>query len=988
VVSVRATTAALVGRREELASLDAAWVRAVGGATRVVLVSGEAGVGKTRLLGAFTEAARARGAVLLSGRCPPLAVGELAYAPVADALRTLARSAPRSRLGEWLGERPGALAGLVPDVFGAAAAPHVAGGMGADRPVGRLFAELMGVLERLSRDATVVLSVEDLHWSDWSTRDLLGLVLRAAVDLAMLVVLTLRTDEPAPGDPVLEWLAELDRAVPVQRVELAPFDRAELATLLGEILGEPAPAALVEQVFARCGGNAYFAEELLAAHRAGSAGLPSTVRDSVLGRLGRLGEPVQNLVSAAAITAGSAATVEHDLLAAVVGQPPERAAELAREAVAAHLLRPVEPDGYAFRHALAREAIDAHLLAAQRRHWHVRVAEALSRADTADPVGRDGAGVDRSADVARLARIAHHLHAAGDASQALAAAVTAGRAAQAGHANAEAAELYQRALTLWSQVGEPASIAGIDQIEILSLAAEAAQLSTGGRRCYELATQALALVDPVVEPDRAAWLHVLRSRADWDRGGDTAFGLGECEAALALARKPGPARAETLVEYTRLLIFEDRNTEMGPLAAEAIEVGRGIGHVAAQVNGLVGLAMYAMAHGDTDAALDRLARAIDLARSRNYPVGWALSMRANLYEWCGRLGAAADEWMASAQEGARFGMTVGAAICSSIAATLMVDLGRWVEADARTAAPRSDSRVEGINHLLVRASLLTARGDLAEAREVVEELTGLVGSHRGTQFVEQAANVEAELALWMGQPERARAAVADAMRRIRAGGSERTVARLCWLGLRAEADIAERGDGVDPAAIGCIDAELSRPGQVLGVSDRAFGLLAGAERTRIAGRSQPSAWLEAAEAHDAMGARYCALYPRWRAAQAHVACGARDPATTVIRRAHNDADELGALPVRDALASTAQRARIRLEEQPRRRPVLPYGLTTREIEVLGLLVEGATNRRIAEALWISERTVDAHVSRVLAKVGATRRTEAAAMAHRAGLFGG
>jgi hypothetical protein len=696
---VQATAAALVGRLEELAVLDAAWARAVAGTSQVVLVGGDAGVGKSRLVAACVDMVRPRGAVVLEGRCPPFASGELAYAPLADALRNLARSG-RSFLDEWLGDRAVELAGLVPDICRVPIATTTA--TATDHRAGRLFAELMGLLQRLSRDATVVLSLEDLHWSDRSTRDLLGLVLRAAADLAMLVVLTIRSDELPPGDPVLEWLAELDRAVPVQRIELPPFGRDDLATLLGEVIGEPAPPALTDQIFARCGGNAFFAEELLAAHRLGAAGPPPSVRDSILGRLARLTEPAQELVSAAAVAADSAATVNHDLLAAVVEQRPDGIWALVREALAGHVLRVVEPNGYAFRHALARDAVDAHLLPAQRRYWHARVAEALSREGGLLDGGEAG---EERADLVRLSRIAHHWHAADDAPRALSAAVSAARVAQVMHAHAEAAELFERALMLWPKTTDPMEVTDVNYIDVLTWAAEAHQLGKGGARSVELADHALALVDTTTDPDRAAYLHVLRGRAGWNASADTAAGITEFVSALRLARDPGPGRAAALADYTQFLIYEDRVDELGPVAADAVEVGRLIGHVDALICGLVGGAMVHMSRGGVDAALAQVTEALELARSHQHLTGWVLMMRANIYEESGQLTVAAADWVAASQEAARLGRPVGEAIASGIAAVLMVDLGAWVEADARSLTNVEASAVDQMYRMNARASL-------------------------------------------------------------------------------------------------------------------------------------------------------------------------------------------------------------------------------------------------------------------------------------------
>jgi predicted ATPase len=333
-VARRVSSPVLVGRDDEAARLRAALERAAAGQPAIVLVAGEAGVGKTRLVTELLGLAGGLGAVALSGGCLDVGDGVLAYAPMVEALRPLAGLLDPVELDRVLGGARAELARLVPELGGQVA------GRQAEAPLAptRLFELLLGVLHRLADRGPVLVVVEDLHWADQSTRDLVGFLhrnLRGGVAL----VLTYRSDELHRRHPLRPFLAELDRSGRVERVELARLGRRELGELLAGILGEPAPAALVGEVLARSEGNPFFAEELLAAHLDGTR-LPSALRELVLARVAALSEPAQRVLEVAAV-AGT--RVDHELLATVVGQDAEQLVWLLREAVTATCWRSTRP---------------------------------------------------------------------------------------------------------------------------------------------------------------------------------------------------------------------------------------------------------------------------------------------------------------------------------------------------------------------------------------------------------------------------------------------------------------------------------------------------------------------------------------------------------------------------------------------------------------------------------------------------------------------
>ena len=285
----RVSSPFLIGRSIEVDRLRAALQLARERRSSATLVAGEAGVGKTRLVTEFADLARDDGAVVLLGGCIVLGDGALPYAPVVEALRGLVRRVPADELDALLGQGRSELARLLPDL-GPAADEQVSG-LSVGSAQGRLFELLLGVLERLAARAPVVFIVEDLQWSDRSTRDLLGFLVRNLRDAAVMLVLTYRSDELHRRHPLLPFLAEIDRAGSVDRLELTPFDRTDMAEQLRAIAGHDVDTALIESIHARSGGNAFFAEELLvAAGEDGRSELPSTLRDVLLARVADLAE--------------------------------------------------------------------------------------------------------------------------------------------------------------------------------------------------------------------------------------------------------------------------------------------------------------------------------------------------------------------------------------------------------------------------------------------------------------------------------------------------------------------------------------------------------------------------------------------------------------------------------------------------------------------------------------------------------------------------
>ncbi|MEU5340075.1 AAA family ATPase, partial [Streptomyces sp. NPDC020766] len=325
----------MVGRSVELAVLDAALHRADGGEGRLVVVEGDAGIGKTRLVDSFARAAAERGVRVPVGYCPPL-VDDVPYAPILDILRGLDASPTSARI----------------------------------RDRGRFFRRVADLLA--GQGTTTVAIVEDLHWADGSTRDLLAFLSRVLRKDSVLLVVTVRGDELVPGHPVGALLAELTRDRQVDRLRLLPLTRAEVERQVCELLRERASASLVDDLFGRAEGNPFFTEELLAAD-GGTGRLPATVSDALHARFARLGPAAGQVLRAASVIGRSS---DHLLLAAVARLPDDVLEEALREAVD-HFLLVSTSDGYRFRHQLAQEAVLRTVLAGERARLHGRAARTL-----------------------------------------------------------------------------------------------------------------------------------------------------------------------------------------------------------------------------------------------------------------------------------------------------------------------------------------------------------------------------------------------------------------------------------------------------------------------------------------------------------------------------------------------------------------------------------------------------------------------------------
>ncbi len=995
----RVSSPVLIGRSNELDHLRAALQLAQGGRSSATLIAGEAGVGKTRLVAEFAELAQSDGAVVLLGGCIDLGEGALPYAPVVEALRGLVRRSDVADLEGILGQGRPELARLMPDLGPVAAESGSSLSFGSAQ--GRLFEMVLGVLERLAAGTPVVFIVEDLHWSDQSTRDLLGFLVRNLRDAPVMLVFTYRSDELHRRHPLLPFLAELERIGRVERVELQPFDRGESADQLRAIAGRDLDAALIDSIHTRSGGNAFFAEELLvAAGDDGGTDLPPTLRDVLLAHVAVLAEPTQEFLR---VASAAGQRVDPALLAAAAAIDETTMYEALRESVGRQVLVPDPTAGierYAFRHALLQEAVYDDLLPGERTRLHAAFARTLEASSAAD--------------ASRVAEIAYHWYAAHDLPRALESAVAAGSAAEARYAFPEALAQYERVIDLWDHVPDAETRAGRDRIDILAALAGVARFHESARAVSHIQA-AIHLVDEALDPVRSGLLNERLGRYAWIAGqGELAKEAYRTAIRLIPPEPPSEARARVVAGLAQILMLAGCFEDSKALAEEALGLARAVGTRDIEGHALNTRGVDRVVAGDVDAALEDLGASLTIAEEVGIvdDIGRAYANWAWVLEIAGRLEEAVDKSDDGIAVSERLGsMRFFGTHMLSGAGDYLYRLGRWDESE-RAARRAEEVGPFGVNEIIVQellGRLALARGRFEEAAERLRPLAPRAERAAEIQFVVPVQASLAELALWQGRPDDAAARVAAAIRLIDFT-PEVKIGEAYALGLRANADAAELGrarrsaDQVGRAVAAgdeLLDAIRRRHADTVAnrpafePQSKAWLLLCEAEATRLHRHPDPVAWVACVEAWEELGRPYVVAYARWREGEARLAArGDRGLAAAALRAALDTARRLGAEPLAGEVRALAARARLAVEAgEPDETPVASdeaarLGLTAREREVLALVALGRTNRQIAAELFISGNTAGVHVSNILGKLGVTGRGEAAAVAYRLGLVEG
>ncbi|WP_304608726.1 LuxR family transcriptional regulator [Glycomyces sp. TRM65418] len=842
----------LFARDAELASLRETLDAARAGRPATVLVSGDAGVGKTRLLHEFNDSA-GDGVRTVTGHCLDTADSALPYLPFAEIVGTLARDNP-ALVTDHPGLRP-----LLPG--------HPTA---ADGDLGRLglFEAFHAALADLSAEQTLVLTLEDLHWADRSSRDLLAFLTSRLTAQRVLILGTYRADALHRGHPLRPLLAELVRLPAVQRLHLDPFDAQHAVHFVRE-LHSGLDEETVTKIAAASEGNAFLAEELAAAE---THTVTFELAEVLLARLERLPEAAKQVVQLASVM-GRRFTYRRLNAAAWkllddTGLRHERELDEALRAAISHgIIVQKNAEVYAFRHALLGEAVYSDLLPGERIRYHQRIAESL-----AEDHGKGAA-----------AELAHHSYESGDLACALSASVRAADEAVELAAPAEALLHLERALSLFGRVPAEQRPEGLTELRLTLRAAANAEASGEIKRAQSYSAAAVRLADASGDPIQGALArrkyakHLLTTEGDEQEAQRVAWEAWE----LVKDDEPHAVKAWAQAVLARTCFANRRYEEAAVWTARAIatadtiaasgEPVEGDAHIAAKADAILTDSLAAYRRGDQtlERTIERQNEALALVRGLNWP---EVELRAHFDNGlamvdAGRLVEAlehfdrgverarhtGDKWSAYGLETA-----VRQVICNYM-------LGRWDEVDAN--GEMASSVLPGVVLTRLAAAVLlvdVARGrfDTADRRlDYLADRWQLDG-----QVLALAALCGAELDRWRGRPDEALRRVERATERItRLRGYYLAGISVCAAGVGAAADLAQRlrrdGDAAgakDAVAAGERLAERARfflehgrpLSGTLGPEGRAWVAQLDAEESRLYGDGDPDLWRAAAAAFD------------------------------------------------------------------------------------------------------------------------------------------
>jgi DNA-binding CsgD family transcriptional regulator len=963
----------LVGRDRELELLTGAFRTASTGRPGIVIVSGEAGIGKTRLVEELMEhAATARGLVA-SGSCSPVSGARLPYGPVVELVASLLRQLPD-------------LPALMPEEAWLAVAPLTGVRVHAwelpDLRLAstRLFVGFVEMLAAASARRSALLVVEDVHWADQGSVDLLTFAARRLGRERILLVVTNRPAGAQRPVPIRSALGELRRLPGTVDVSVEPLSPSSTRELVAELTGGPARSQL-EQIAQRSGGIPFFALHL-ATYDAGQAISPH-LRDVLLSSLEDLSRGEKALLVLLAVIGD---THEAELLAKASAAAPDEFNERARALVDRGLLV-ARGASIGFRHALLREVVVQDTLPSERVFAHEQAADALLRSAAARQPRR-------------AAQLAHHLLECGRHAEAIGYAIRGARHAGGVWAFADAWRLFRAVLRLWPLVDEPEAATGVSYPQLLREAAMACRWSGALDDALALLREATELPD--VPPATRAETEHAYGQVLW-AAGDMGASLAAYRRAEALLPSTVHARLRSavLAALAHGLMVTGQSQEAEKTARAAVDLATSVGADRERLHAAITAAAVRAQLGDVDAAVLALRDCLPQAH-RLDDIELVVRCYGNLTFALG-IACRYEELAAAAAEGLRACRRYGPVV--SLASTLMnnqvnalVTLGRWDEAVevAGVALDGATASSVGSHLRIAMAEVAVARGDAQEADRLLAQAHEFGADD--PYLTSALSVVRAERALWERRPRVAESAIAAALPTLQAQDDALPLIEACWLGLRAAADVAEgqvprrRAGQPAPASLELLDLARGAIGRTALPVASVILSQSQAEAHRISGTDVPAQWAAAAAANAELERPYFRAYCLYRLGAAELRRQARSAAQTALKEGLRLAETLGAGPLAAEIRTLASVAGIGLDSAVAAAPSpagsatkAPYGLTPREREILELLTTGATNRLIGRALFISERTASVHVSNILAKLGAANRTEAARIALRMNL---
>jgi len=916
-----------VGRDEAYGVLRSRHALAEAGSPQFVLVTGEAGIGKTRLVSEFAAGVE-EGSLVLATHCLELAGAEMPLAPVQGlihrAYRRLGEDALRAAAGPYGSD----IAALEPALGTANAAVDQL----------RLFAAVRHVLESLGRDSPVVVVVEDLHWADQPTLSLLRF-LAATIDEAPVLLLgTERTG--GHRNPDLTEIQRLPRALALALDPLPTIDAEALASARAQ--QRPGLSVDAASIAERSGGNPLYVEELVAA----GSELPSSLRGLLHAHLDGLSRPARELVELVSV---GDQPVRYDDLVSASGRPAHEVDDAIAEAHRHHLLTTSGTDRLRLRHALLGEAVRVDLGPGRRRSLHRAWADSI--AQTTSPRNPHAA----------LA-LARHRAEAGEPSAALQAALDGAKAAEALDLHDVRATLLMRVLEM--KATDTGDMPTIDEAEILRQAAASCDLA-GLPGATDLLDKAISRVDPS-NVDLLVDLLVARAAAEGRSGNPEMPAL---ERALQVLPDEGHdrARGRVLAEWADYAVTDFRADEALPKAHEAVRLARDVGDLATEALALKCMA-GAVALDDPERSLELSDQAIDVAdRAKAYDVMVATMMNSDntRAEMLGRY-----EESIRANEGfvrlaRQRHVEHKAAWLHTWSAASAFALGRFDEMEdhLRRAERWHPDHETDLYVPFLRAMGDLVRGDPARARAFVADAPA---AHH-FQFTTPITWVRSWLA-WLddGPDEAAVILLPDVQRRTEPGKERYLITEPQTL-LTFARYVRQARAAQDPSHPATRVLAHARDTITEKMPDRPLAAVLDATLAEFDGADATQRWSEAAKRFtEAEGPLY------WRVdTLIHLAeiTPDRGEARDALDAAERDALAMNAQPQLDWIAA----ARRRLSDRP-----APAGLTKREVEILDLVGRGLTNSQIGEHLFISPNTVGVHISNILTKTATTSRLEAAA----------
>ncbi len=966
-------SADLVGRDAELDALRTQLgIGASEGTARAVLLGGDAGVGKTRLLTELRDLAVDDGWQVAAGHCLDLADNGLPYLPFTEILGRLALSHPD--LVEQVLDTHPALGRLQPG----RRIRHAEGGAD-DQSLerGDLFDAVHALLERAADAGPLLVVVEDAHWADQSTRDMLGFLFGRPFATRVALVVSYRSDDLHRRHPLRRQVGEWARLPGVERMQLEPLLAGDVRSLVHRLHPDPMREPEIADIVTRAEGNAFFVEELVGAMSASGGSVPGDLADVLLNRLDRLDDEARQVVRIASVAGRH---VSHHLLAEVCDLTPAALETALRTAVEANVLVPSGPDSYAFRHALLGEAVYDDLLPGERVRLHATYAEVL----------RTGRAPGAAAELARHARLGQ------DHRTALLAAIEAGNDAMRVGGPEEAAQQFRQALTLTT---DPA-VGSLDDIDVALLVTRTSDaLIAAGHlaKAAAVVREQLDLLPPdAPDADRGQLLAALASSLiHLDTQEDPRTYVAE--AVALLPEEMTTQRAKVLALQARVLsafgdVEEARQAGLEALGlAERDDMPRLVTDI---LTTLVGLDKEQRSDEIRHALLDVIAKA-RAAGAANAEIR-GLYLLGRLHQDRADHQESMDAFAEAVQRGAAAGTPWApfAGMSRFMGASVAYACGRWDEA-ARLARVVGQSPPDDYEAMFrsLEANIRAARGDrtVTELFGVLrpqwgrEGLIGIWGSSAELELHEQDGDATAALDSY----DTVVSTLTVTWRELFQARLRLAALTLGVLGTAAADRSAEERADLHPDAV-----RLHTDGRRVYHFHREAGFRFGPEavawsqrleaewlRWRWLAQVDPpgedelvEAWREAERLFEAYGAVFELARTRARLAAVLRATGDNAGARRTADLARDAARGLGAAPLLDELTaqgSTALRAAPAADV-----------LTPREREIIAHVAEGRSNGEIGKLLFISTKTVSVHVSNILGKLGAASRTEAAAVARR------